>query len=776
MSPIQQNLSRKVAPIPKPTILLDDDLSLSCVCFDMTVAHAEPSIHGKIDDVGLEIDCRIGRDLITSLPFKSLVVEPVLFPLNAPTGIFEIPPLSKPSIWANLFHLLEAIRVFGMNYQHRIWREIRLIADEPVRPRRQKNKSFTKSYLEPERQTTLGPKPKPKAPSFWDLVYALLQPPLTIEKVENLYLPHDLYPFQKTGIQFLMDNESALLADEMGTGKTVQTAVAIRLLVQKARTHSALVVCPVAVLRQWDEHLRDWAPELLVTVVRGNQQTRILDWSMPAHVYITAYDTLRKDVDEGILPQNNLSKFDVVILDEAQYIKNAESGRAKAIRKLTARQRWALTGTPIENRIEDVASIFDFLRPGYLTPFDLYPARVREKISPHFLRRRKEDVLKDLPPKIRQEFWLELDANQRKAYNDVLKEGQTELRGLGEKVKRTDIFRILIRLKQICNFAPGQLNSPKLDLLLEQVETINESGQKVIVFSQYIGEGIEKIETALKGYGLSKIIGTQSDRDFQVKQFQESKSTPILIASVRAGGVGLNLQVASYVVHFDHWWNPAVMWQAEARAHRQGQKQTVNVYSYWVADTIEEKIYETLKAKGLLFADIVDGLSETELDNVISTEEWLDMLGVRHKPSTTPPKFAPLTLSLSEIQEKLQTMPPSDFERVAKDLLHCFGYPNTKITGRTGDGGIDVISTRNTADGIVRVVAQCKRYKGSVSVETARAFMGVIASDDSIEKGYLVTTGEFTRESLAFCEKSGVIVTLNGVQVANYVRQFGIQI
>ncbi len=315
-----------------------------------------------------------------------------------------------------------------------------------------------------------------------------------------------------------------------------------------------------------------------------------------------------------------------------------------------------------------------------------------------------------------------------------------------------------------------------MGLLIEQIESIVESEQKVIIFSQYIAEGVEKIEPSVNQYGVSKIIGGQNDRDFQVNQFQKTKNISILIASVRAGGVGLNLQAASYVVHFDHWWNPAVMWQAEARAHRQGQKRTVNVFSYWVADTIEEKIYQTLKEKGLLFADIVDGLSETEIDNTISTEEWLDMLGVKHKIVTTPPKFAPLNLSLLEIEEKLKTIPPSDFEHVVKDLFHALGYPNSRVTGRTGDGGIDVISTRNTSDGVVRVIAQCKRYKGTVGVETARAFMGVIASDESIGKGYLVTTGEFTRECLAFCERSGVIVTLNGSQTANYVRKFGVQI
>ena len=766
MSSLRLSFGKKTSPIPLPRIFTSHHALPPCSCENVHFRFDQPTFHEKMDGLGFEIDCRISVDIIVSRPIRSIVIEPVKLKF-LPTKIVEIQQ--------NLDYL-EAIRVFGMNYKNRIWREIILKSDEPTRFKREKKITpFTKSYIDPEQIQNKSRKPKPEEPSFWDMVYALLQPPLILEQIENLFLPHDLYPFQKPGIEFLMENESALLADEMGTGKTVQTAVAIRLLIQKGCAQTSLVVCPLAVLRQWDEHLRDWAPELLVTVVRGNQKTRMLDWSMPAHVYITTYDTLRKDVDEGVLPHESLSKFDVVVLDEAQYVKNADSGRARAIRKLKARYRWALTGTPIENKIEDMVSIFNFLRPKYLTPFDYYPARLREKISPYFLRRRKEDVL-DLPPKIRQEFWLELDDHQKRAYKSVLLQGQSELSELGEKVRKTDIFRVLSKLKQICNFAPDRNNSPKLQLLLEQIETIVESERKVIVFSQYIAEGIDKIEESVKKYGVAKFVGGQNDRDYQVGQFRQDKNTPILIASVRAGGVGLNLQEASYVVHFDHWWNPAVMWQAEARVHRLKQKRTVNVYSYWVADTIEERIYQTLKEKGLLFADIVDGLSEKELDNVISTEEWLDILEVKHKTITPPPKLAPLSLSVSEIQERLQTISPGDFERVVRDLLHSFGYPNSKVTGRTGDGGIDVISSRNTSEGIVRVVAQCKRYKGTVGVEIARAFMGAIASDNSIKKGYLVTTGEFSRECTAFCEKSGVIVALNGFQTANYVKKFGVQI
>lgn len=723
-----------------------------------------------------------GPDLVSQETYLfPRVIEAERFPLA--TQLFNITVLFSPlAISGSLFQFLVTVRVFGMNYRDRILRELHPPeSEEQIAPRKVGTRPLGKSYAEPETEQRRRRKSKPKPPSFWDLLYVILQPPIILESLENLYLPAPLYEFQPAGIRFLMNNESALLADEMGTGKTVMTTVALRILMQKGQANQALIVCPLSVLREWNRHLADWAPDLRVTFVRGSQDKRVLDWDMPAHVYVTTYDTLRSDIEAGILPENKRAQFDVVVLDEAQSIKNPASGRSRAIKRLKAHRRWALTGTPVENKLEDVASLFAFLRPGYLTSFDLYPARVREKMSPYFLRRRKEDVLPDLPKKQKQDMALELDPAQRAAYDQAAGEIVSELTALGPRATKGKIFSSIHRLKQICNFAPGQFTSPKLDLLKEQIETIIDSGHKVIVFSQYIGEGIDKLEKALEPYGTAKIVGEQSEltRNTEIERFKHSPEVPILLASVRAGGVGLNLTEASYVVHFDHWWNPAVMWQAEARVHRIGQTRGVNVYSYWMVDTIEERIYDTLQKKGLLFEDVVDGLSESQIDELISTNEWLDMLGVKiQKPvQPQPARQAVESLSLAEIRDRLYEITPAAFEQLVQELMHHFGYPNVKVTGRTRDGGIDVISTRNTSEGIMRVVAQCKRYRGTVGVEVARALGGVIASDKSIQKGFLVTAGEISRECLAFCEKSGgIIVPIDGMLAAKYIKQFGLAI
>ena len=249
----------------------------------------------------------------------------------------------------------------------------------------------------------------------------------------------------------------------MGTGKTVQAIVALRILFRQGKVKHALIVCPPAIIGSaylsqitgkpegWDGHLHKWAPEISVTVVRGSPDQRRLDWTCPAHVYISTYDTLRNDIESGLLEETEITKFDCVIIDEAQNIKNRDAGRARAVRKTTPLYRWALTGTPIETKVEDIISIFAFVRPKLFSREYHPPHEVKHRIEPYFLRRLKRDVLKDLPEKTRQEEWLELDGDQREAYDRALATGQ---RQLTDKVKtdsefqvRRHIFALLQELK-----------------------------------------------------------------------------------------------------------------------------------------------------------------------------------------------------------------------------------------------------------------------------------------------------------------------------------------
>jgi superfamily II DNA or RNA helicase len=677
---------------------------------------------------------------------------------------------------------LHKISIFGMNYADKHWRKIAMPEDNNVHRTKENSKEQKRegSFVGPRKR---GRKPKNQQPlpSIWDLLFAVLQPPLSLGQSENLLLPNSPYPYQWQGIKFLMDNEHALLADDMGTGKTVMTIVSLKILIQQTKVHHVLILCPPSVLHEWKHHLDDWAPELTAYLIRSPQkEIRKSLWETPMHVYVTTYDMLRGDIENGILPKDGIGHFDIIILDEAHHIKNMKSKRFRAIKRLQPKRRWALTGTPIQNKIEDLASIFEFVYPEYLTSFDLRPEQIQARIKPYFLRRRKKEVMPELPPKIYEPIELELDEDQEIAYRQAEAGIREELSALGNKVTKQHIFAKLTILKQICNFAPRKFTSPKTDSLKGQVEEIIESGNKVIIFSQYVDEGVSKLEKMLEPYGVAKIVGGQPDanRRSEIEKFKKNPETPVLIASVRSGGEGLNLTEASYVVHFDHWWNPAVMWQAEDRVHRRGQTKGVNIYSYWMKDTIDERIRQKLREKGILFEQIVDGLAEENIEELFTVNDWLEMLGVKKVEVAKRPVIdikVWQSMSLSEIREKLYEIAPSNFEALVRELMHYLGYPNVKVTGKSHDGGIDVLSTRNTSSGIERVAAQCKRYRGNVPVSVARDFLGAISNDKSIKHGFLVTTGEFTAECSQFCQSTGVIRAISGIELAKYVKQFGLR-
>lgn len=745
----------------------------------------QPSYDVASMDIPLQADISaVELSPTTNLVF--LTVDVILDQINI--ELFDsqiIHNLSVPNIL--LVPLtFEKISIFGMNYADRHWHKISYSEEDISRqPKQSKSDKQQREgvFVEPKKR---GRKPKNQQPlpTIWDLLFAILQPPLAFGEMESLSLPDKIPDYQWQGIKFLMDNEHALLADDMGTGKTIMTIVALKILVQQAKVHNILVLCPLSVLYQWKEELEKWASELTSYIIRNPQRdVRKSLWNTPMHIYITTYDTYRSDVENDVFPKEKSSFFDVVILDEAHHVKNAKTKSSRAIKKLQPRRRWALTGTPIQNKIEDLASIFEFVYPGYLTSFDLRSEQIQSRIKSYFLRRRKKDVMPELLPKIYAPIELELDEDQDIAYRLEEAGIRSEFDNIlarGEKVTKQHIFAKLAKLKQICNFAPRKFTSPKTDFLKEQIEEIIEGGNKVIVFSQYINEGVSKIEKILEPYGFAKIVGGQSDaiRRSEIENFKKRKEIPILLASVRSGGEGLNLTEASYVVHFDHWWNPAVMWQAEDRVHRRGQTKGVNIYSYWMKDTIDDRIRQKLREKNILFEQVIDGLAEDQIEEYISTDEWLEILGVKKMEIAKKPIAETSiwqSMSLSEIREKLYEISPADFEGLVRELMHYLGYPNVKITGKSHDGGIDVLSTRNIESGIERVAAQCKRYHQNVSVHSARDFFGAISNDKSIKLGFLVTTGEFTNECLQFCQSSGMIRAISGIELAKYVKQFGLQ-
>lgn len=453
--------------------------------------------------------------------------------------------------------------------------------------------------------------------AVWDLLFPLLQRPVTLEFGTVVDLPSSLHAYQTKGVEFLIESASALLGDDMGTGKTVQTAVGLRMLFQTGKIRTALIVCPLSVIPNWDRELAKWAGNLAVTVVRGDKKHRKICWRQAAHVWLVTYDTLRNDL-ESILTFRK-GGFCLVVLDEAQRVKNWGSGVTQAIRRLRATYRWGLTGTPLENNEDELWTIMNVLKPELSELASAgrvdWSEGIQGVLRPMFLRRRKQDVLADLPPLVQNPVWLRLEGEQRRSYDELERQGVLQLHARGESITAQIIIVLLNKLKQVCNRCPRSGASSKLEWLRGSLEEIAPEGDKALVFSQYTDErfaGVNWLEEELADFGALNYSKALSDtrRRKLLAAFKEVPDHKVFLGHPKTAGLGLNeLVVANYVVHFDHWWNPAVMNQATARAHRPGQKKTVFAYDLWIQDTYEEIIFQVLEQKQTLYNEIVDSMS-----------------------------------------------------------------------------------------------------------------------------------------------------------------------
>ena len=601
--------------------------------------------------------------------------------------------------------------------------------------------------------TTRTPKdavePEEEMP-LWMRFYLLLLPPAPALVKAAFILPANLYPFQLDGVTFLHNNQHALLADEMGLGKTVQAIVAINLMLLQVEAGAfptplerVLVVCPKTIKLQWEREFERWAPELLVWRVEGNKAERERVWKRPTHVTIANYEQVRSDTNvlDGM-------HFDLVVLDEAQRIKNRDASVARACKRLNRTYSWCLTGTPLENRMDELLSILDFVKPKLFQDMPLI-GQLRELMQPHFLRRRKQDVLPELPPKTHVDSWVELMPSQRQAYDKAEQEGRVFLEELGETVTVQHVLALITRLKQICNFDPETEESAKLELLGEMLDGVVDGGAKAVLFSQYV-KTLKFVENGLQSYVPLMFHGTLSEfeRDTLLTNFKNNPDHTILLVSLKAGGTGLNLEHASYVFHYDLWWNPAVERQAEDRVHRIGQNNPVTIYRLLAQDTIEDRICEILKRKQALFDDVIEHAPQAEVEQ-LSVEELFEVVGI--DPSLARGKQKSGTGNLSGIKK----LSPTAFEDKVCNLYQAMGY-TTKRTQASRDGGIDVLARRQEGGATHLVAVQCKRYEDMVGVGPVRELWGVVSADQRITTGAIVTTGKFSNDAERFAEQTSI--------------------
>ncbi|TLD69747.1 hypothetical protein FEM03_15585 [Phragmitibacter flavus] len=465
-----------------------------------------------------------------------------------------------------------------------------------------------------------------------------------------------LRDYQREGVRWMERLGRAglggLLADEMGLGKTVQTLGLLRLLLSGSeKVGPALVVCPTSLLGNWADEARKFVPDLRIHVSHEGGRHEHWDRLKDYDVIFTSYQLVARDLEF-------LSKvmFEVVVLDEASYIRNAETVTSKAVRQLRSRACFALTGTPVENSVKDLWSIFEFVMPGHLPGKEAFHERyvknmaqadsrqaraamerLRRLVKPYLLRRTKREVVKDLPEKMEQVVWCDLTPMQREVYTRILEEGREEIRQARKKAgkgsARMTMFTVLLRLRQICNDvrlvglkSEDGATGGKWDRFDEMLQELIEGDHRALVFSQFVGM-LKLVRERLDKGGIEYcyLDGSTRDRAGQVAEFQsEGSRKRFFLISLKAGGYGLNLTAADHVLLMDPWWNPAVEAQAIDRAHRIGQGRPVTAERFVMRGTVEEKIL-ALQAKKRAVMDmameedatVMAGVSDEELEAML---------------------------------------------------------------------------------------------------------------------------------------------------------------
>ncbi len=467
----------------------------------------------------------------------------------------------------------------------------------------------------------------------------------------------ELRPYQRVGLGWLLRMRElglgACLADDMGLGKTVQL-IAYLLDGSDRPETPALIVCPTSVLGNWHHELHRFAPDLRVITHHGPERTAKIERLLDADVVVTAYPLLPRD--RTMLGR---ARWRTLVLDEAQQVKNPLTRQAQAARSLDAAHRVALTGTPIENRLDELWSILHVLNPGLLdtrtafrrrygTPIerrgdDVAAERLARLTEPFILRRHKSDpdILPDLPARVEWSVHCTLTVEQAALYQATLDTMLGRVRGTAGIERRAQVLTMLTRLKQVCNHpvqalgraGPMEGRSGKLDRLTEMLAEALDEGDSALVFSQYAVMGTLLSEHLTRTLEIERLYLDGStprpSRDRLVARFQEDDGPPrVLVMSLKAGGLGLNLTRASHVFHFDRWWNPAVEDQASDRAHRIGQTQVVQIHRLICAGTIEERIDEMIEAKRDLARRIIDRGAESALSE-LSDDELTELVELR---------------------------------------------------------------------------------------------------------------------------------------------------
>ncbi|MGE5499666.1 MAG: SNF2-related protein, partial [Syntrophothermus sp.] len=565
----------------------------------------------------------------------------------------------------------------------------------------------------------------------------------------------ELYDYQNKGVKLLVKNPFAILSDEDGMGKTLQAVNALRYLIKRKQIRSALVICSETEIGKkrttvaggrpegWIGNLGTWAPELNSLVLSSDKNKRMAEWNSPAQIYIISYENLLADEADEVIGSSRLNQFDCIIMDS--YLSNRFTAyqRDRIFNKLKLRYLWIMDNSPIENYESDIVAYF--INTVASAPFHQFSGS--EGIGEFSRRGLLKDMGAELPMRIFRNKWFELTDDQRKDYTAILEQGLTKLRNSVENgnllVIRPQIFTILHEILQALNFPASGEMSKKALMLVNEAKRITEHGQKGVILSQYEKYGLRKIEEILTKYDIKFVTyrtgmnSTAMERACQ--EFRERSDIHIFLGDVKAINKRLNLGSFNQIIHFDQWWNPVSQWAAEDRISSYNQEHVMVQY-YRTANSVEEKIYEKLSAKGLLNKLIIENLTQTVVADMISTEEWFELLdleteGLLNSQST-----------ISYYESALNSVRGNSFDTVKKLIINFLvksGFYKISGTGPIADDESTLIMASKMINDKEENVLIKILDTPSAGEDAVKTFLAQMSEQNNISLGIIMNRGEF---------------------------------
>jgi superfamily II DNA or RNA helicase len=615
-----------------------------------------------------------------------------------------------------------------------------------------------------------------------ELLLPFLEPSVLNAQTAKLIHPGELRGYQIEAVNALLAKDAFLLADDPGTGKTVSACVALMAKFQIGEIHRALYVCNKSGLRQTAGLLDQWAPGLIFTVIKGDPEIRKRQWNASVHVYLVDYETLTADIEREHLAGDFLH-YDLILLDQIQTTGLRYQSFPGVYQRLDAPIRWSLAGA-LPKEVEDWVGLFSFLAPDQVRgAAGITLPDIQRRLHPYILRRAKDELKADLPQRVRQEIWVDLEDVQTRRYEDVLAEERYRLGQLGDAVSTSHIETAIGRLKRASNFAPESLGGAKVRALVDLVEHIAAAGLKMVVFSQFSEGGVDLLQPVLEPYGVLKLVKEAPDEQrlkvLDAFRAQEHWHVLLLEMGTRTGDEAL--VEATYIVHFDHQWNPAVRVRAEMRLHPQIFRAIpLNMYELWVAGTIDERIYALLSEKGLLPSEVPEDTQPTELEGQISLDEWLHR--ILEIPDGKEPERTPVKQPIGTgilpgtaiLRDRLAELSPDTLNAAVETFIKALGYPEVEPLDEGDEEGNYLLAWRESEGEIERVLVRSMSTQKNVGIAKARALLKAMEMRRDCVGAYLITTSDFTSSCRKFADDSdGRLALVSGSELYRHLHILG---